>query len=258
MDRGRSALITGACGDIGSALAAEFAHSGGVTGLALCDLIGPEEAAGRFQSLIPDGIELLYRQADVTDADAVARFVGEAAAQFGGLDICIGNAGIVERGLLIDLPVDDWRRTLDVNLTGCFLVAQATARAMTRAGRGGHIIFISSWVQDVPRETIGAYCASKSGLKMLAKCLALELGPAGIRVNLVAPGFVDAGLTGQNLREHPERRAGMEASIPLGRLISAAELARAVRVLASDDAGYVTGSTLLVDGGSSLFFRRAD
>ena len=258
MDRGRSALITGACGDIGSALAAEFTHSGGVTRLALCDLIGPEEAAGRFQSLIPDGIELLYRQADVTDADAVARFVGEAAAQFGGLDICIGNAGIVERGLLIDLPVDDWRRTLDVNLTGCFLVAQAAARAMTRAGRGGHIIFISSWVQDVPRETIGAYCASKSGLKMLAKCLALELGPVGIRVNLVAPGFVDAGLTGQNLRNLPERRAGMEASIPLGRLTSAAEVARAVRMLASDEAGYMTGSTLLVDGGSSLFFRRAD
>jgi len=253
-------LITGACGDIGSAVAAEFAATGECT-LALCDLIPAEEAQDRFRALQDRGATMLYRQVDVTDAPAVARFVDDVVHEFGGIDVCIGNAGIVERGCLIDLPIEAWRRTLDVNLTGCFLIAQAAGRAMGRAGRGGrggHIVFISSWVQDVPREGIGAYCASKSGLKMLAKCLALELGPLNIRVNLVAPGFVDAGLTGQNLKEHPERRAGMEASIPLGRLISARELARTVRLLCSDDAGYITGATLLVDGGSSLFFRKQD
>lgn len=255
--RGRSALITGACGDIGGALAAEFVATG-TTHLALCDLLEPEQAAERFESLRRDGVELLYRQADVTDANAVAGFVGEAAEQFGGLDTCIANAGIVERGELADLSVEAWRRTLEVNLTGCFLTAQAAARVMKRSGRGGHIVFISSWVQDVPRAGIGAYCTSKGGLKMLAKCLALELGPAGIRVNLVAPGFVDAGLTGRNLRDHPGRRPAVEASIPLGRLISAADLARAVRLFCSDDASYVTGATLLVDGGSSLFYRRQD
>jgi NAD(P)-dependent dehydrogenase (short-subunit alcohol dehydrogenase family) len=258
----RSILITGACGDIGAALAAEFARAGAEapreTRLTLCDLVPPHDAEARVQALREQGATVMYRQVDVTEADAVSRFVDQAVCDFGGIDLCIGNAGIVERGNLIDLPVDAWRRTLDVNLTGCFLVGQAAARAMRRSRRGGHIVFISSWVQDVPRETIGAYCASKGGLKMLAKCMALELGRDGIRVNLIAPGFVDAGLTGQNLEAHPERRAGMEASIPLGRLISAQKLARTVRLFCGDDAGYLTGATLLVDGGSSLFYHKRD
>jgi NAD(P)-dependent dehydrogenase (short-subunit alcohol dehydrogenase family) len=251
----RSVLITGACGDIGRALAATFA-GGGVTHLALCDL--REIAAGEevFAGLRQSGATVIYRALDVTDAGAVAAFAAEADRALGGIDICLANAGIVERGALVDLSPDAWRRTLDVNLTGSFLTAQAAARVMKQSGRGGHIVFMGSWVQDVPREGIGAYCASKSGLKMLAKCLALELGPAGIRVNLVAPGFVDAGLTGQNLKRNPQLREGMEASIPLGRLASADDVAKAVRLLCADDANYITGSTLLVDGGSSLLFRK--
>lgn len=248
-----SIVITGACGDIGEALTREFARVG-VRRLALCDLVAPDAAQFRFADIVQGGVDVLYRQVDVTDAEAIHAFIEEAGKRFGGLDLCIGNAGIVERGMLVDLPVDAWRRTLDVNLTGCFLTAQAAARVMKGAGRGGHIVLISSWTQDVPRETIGAYCASKGGLKMLARCLALELGRDRIRVNLVAPGFVDAGLTGQNLKKHPQRRQAMEASIPLGDLLSADELARAVRLLCSQDAGYCTGVTWLLDGGSSLCY----
>lgn len=251
----RSILITGACGDIGRALGGAFASRGPVR-LALCDLTSAADAEALLIPLRESGATVLYRQVDVTDADVVARFVDEADRSFHGIDICVANAGIVERGALIDLPVEAWRRTLDVNLTGCFLTAQAAARVMARNERGGHILFMSSWTQDVPRAAIGAYCASKGGLKMLAKTLALELGPQGIRVNLIAPGFVDAGLTGKNLRQNPERRPLVEAEVPLGRLISAEELARAVQVLCSDDAAYVTGTTLLLDGGSSLSFRR--
>jgi NAD(P)-dependent dehydrogenase (short-subunit alcohol dehydrogenase family) len=247
-------LITGACGDIGHALATEFAASGSAR-LALCDLRSPRDAEPFLAPLRSAGAKVLYRQVDVTDVGAVAAFVEEAARTLGGIDVCIGNAGIVERGNLIDLPVAAWRKTLDVNLTGCFLTAQAAARAMKQSGRGGHIVLISSWTQDVPREGIGAYCASKGGLKILAKCLALELGPLGIRVNLVAPGFVDAGLTGKNLKQNPQRRPLVEAEVPLGRLISAAELARTIRLFCADDASYITGTTLLVDGGSSLSFR---
>lgn len=251
----QSVLITGACGDIGRALALAFAE-GANARLGLCDLADPAQAEPQLAELRRRGARVLYRRVDVTDAEAIARFIDEADAAFGGIDVCIGNAGIVERGLLVDLSPDAWRRTLEVNLSGCFLTAQAAARAMKRVGRAGHIVFISSWVQDVPREGIGAYCVSKGGLKMLAKCLALELGPHGIRVNLVAPGFVDAGLTARNLEQNPERRAAMEASIPLGSLISADALARAIRLFCSDDAAYMTGTTLLLDGGSSLFFSK--
>lgn len=254
-DKGRrSVLITGACGDIGRALAAEFLDAG-YTDMALCDLLSEPDAAAWLDALRRPGTTLLYRRLDVTDADATARFVADADVAFGGIDVCIPNAGIVERGALHELSPEAWRRTIEVNLTGCFLTAQAAARVMKAHARGGQIVFISSWVQDVPRENIGAYCASKGGLKMLAKCLALELGPDAIRVNLVAPGFVDAGLTARNLAANPQLRPAMEQSVPLGRLVPAEELARAVRMLCSDDAAYITGTTLLVDGGSSLFFR---
>lgn len=251
----RSACITGACGDIGRALARELASTG-TSRLALCDLAAPEAVEPQLAELRRLGADVRYGRVDVTDPTALEAFIADADAAFDGIELCVANAGIVERGRLVELPAAAWQRTLDVNLTGCFLTAQSAARIMQRRARGGHIVLLSSWVQDVPREGIGAYCVSKSGLKMLARCLALELGPQGIRVNLVAPGFVDAGLTGQNLKKHPERRAGMEASIPLGALISAEDLARAIRLLCSADAGYMTGATVLLDGGSSLCYSK--
>jgi NAD(P)-dependent dehydrogenase (short-subunit alcohol dehydrogenase family) len=255
MSGGKSILITGACGDIGRSLAFEFARSG-ARALALCDLAEPSAVVPFVEQLRTTGCNIFYRKTNVADPAQIQTFVSEAVRECGALDICIANAGIVERGLLIDLSVDAWQRTLDVNLTGSFLTAQAAARTMLQQKSGGHVIFLSSWVQDVPRETIGAYCASKGGLKMLAKCMALELGPLGIRINLVAPGWVDAGLTGKNLKAHPELRVKNESQIPLGRLISSEDLARAVRLLCSDDASYIHGATLLIDGGASLFFRK--
>jgi glucose 1-dehydrogenase len=111
-------------------------------------------------------------------------------------------------------------------------------------------------VQDVPRANIGAYCASKSGVKLLAKCLALELAPKNVRVNVVAPGWVDAGLTSDNLKANPHLREQMETQIALGRLMPPDELAQAVRLLCADEARYVTGTTFLVDGGASLVPRK--
>ena len=221
--------------------------------MALCDLLSETDATPHLEAIKAAGGRVFYRQVDVSNAPAVARFVRDAASEFGGLDVCVGNAGIVERGLLVDLSLEVWNRQISVNLTGCFLTAQAAAREMKQRS-GGHIVLISSWTQDAPWENIGAYCVSKSGLKMLAKCLALELAPAGIRVNLVAPGFVDAGLTGQNLRRDPARRPVMQQSVPLGRLTTAEEVAGAVMLLCSEEAAYITGATLLVDGGRSLNF----
>lgn len=253
-DSPKGVLITGACGDIGRSLALEFARQR--RPLALCDLAAPEAAEPQLAELRALYPHVLYRRVDVTRSDEMEAFVAAIVRQQGAPEIAIANAGIVERGALLELSLEAWRRTLDVNLTGAFLTAQAAARAMVAGRVRGHLVFLGSWVQDVPRATIGAYCASKGGLKMLAKCLALELGPAGIRVNTVAPGWVDAGLTGQNLQAHPERRAEIEAQVPLGRLASADEIARAVRMLCSEDAAYLTGTTLLIDGGSSLGFRQ--
>jgi glucose 1-dehydrogenase len=246
-------LITGACGDIGQSLAREFARQG--ARLALCDLLPLSKARALLLPGVRGG-KVYYRAVDVTDAAAMNRFVTQATRALGPLTVCIANAGIVERGALIDLGVDAWRRTLEVNLTGSFITAQAAARAMIRAETGGHIVFISSWTQDMPRANIGAYCASKSGVKQLAKCLALELAPNNVRVNVVAPGWVDAGLTSHNLNANPHLREQMENQIALGRLMPADELAKAVRLLCADEARYVTGTTFLVDGGASLVPRK--
>jgi NAD(P)-dependent dehydrogenase (short-subunit alcohol dehydrogenase family) len=250
----RTVLITGGLGDIGRGLAREFARNG--ANVAFCDLQSEEQAKEFSAELSAGGGGVRYRRVDVTQPDQLLAFTQEVAREFGGLDICIANAGIVERGELVDFSPEQWRRVLDVNLTGAFLTAQAAARVMLEGARGGHIVFMSSWTQDHPRAGIGGYCASKSGLKMLAKCLALELGPRGIRVNVVAPGWVDAGLTSHNIKLHPELRSEMESQIPLGRLIPAEELAGLVRLLCSEEARYLTGTTMLVDGGSSLILRK--
>jgi glucose 1-dehydrogenase len=246
----RSVLITGACGDIGRALAATFAKRG--DRLALCDLQTEESARSFVESIEQLGAKAVYRPVDVTDEKAVRAFTELAADQLNGIDICIANAGVVERGPIVEQSLQAWQRTLDVNLTGGFLTAQASARAMIERKTSGHILFMSSWTQDTPRKNIGAYCVSKSGLKMLAKCMAIELASHAIRVNLIAPGWVDAGLTGKSLQQNPERRKDIGAAIPLGRLISADEVARAVAMFCSEDAAYLTGATLLLDGGSSL------
>ena len=252
----RAVLITGALGDIGRSLAREFGRQS--SQVALCDLHAEESARDLCAELTAGGTEPLYRRVDVTQAEELAAFVREAALKFGGLDICVVNAGIVERGDLVDFPAEQWRRVLEVNLTGAFLTAQAAARTMLETGRGGHIVFVSSWTQDHPRAGIGGYCASKGGLKMLAKCLALELAPRGIRVNIVAPGWVDAGLTAHNVRANPEIAVEMRRQIPLGRMIPADELAGLVRLLCSEQAAYLTGTTLLADGGASLCYRKPD
>lgn len=247
-------MITGGLGDIGRSVAREFARQG--ANIAFCDLQEKSAAARVSAELAEGGARVLYRRVDVTQAEELAAFVRETVREFGGLDVCIANAGIVERGELVDFAPEKWRRVLEVNLTGAFLTAQAGARAMLATGRGGSIVFMSSWTQDHPRAGIGGYCASKGGLKMLAKCLALELAPKGIRVNLVAPGWVEAGMTAHNVRANPGLEEEMKSQIPLGRMIPADELAGIVRLLCAEEAAYLTGATLLADGGASLCYRK--
>lgn len=250
---GKVAVVTGACGDIGREISMALAHAG--ARIVLNDVRAEADAAGFLGQIRASGAQAIYCRADVAKRAAVEQMFDTACDLLGVPDICIGNAAIVEVSPFLDLAEATWSAHLDSNLTGCFNVGQAAARRMVQAGKPGNIIFTSSWVQDVPSANISAYCVAKSGLKMLARCMALELGRHRIRVNLVAPGFVDAGLSGRLFQEKPGLREAALEYVPLGYIMSAAEVASAVMLLCSPGAGYMTGSTLLVDGGNSLFLR---
>ena len=246
-------IITGACGDIGKATAFAFAKHGAY--LALNDLIPESGASALMQQIDQLGGKSIYVSGDVSNRKAVDHLVGSTVERFGGVDICIGNAGIVKPSSFLDTSEENWNHHLSVNLNGCFYVGQAAAKTMVTAGKPGKVIFVSSWVQDVPWENLTPYCVAKSGLKMLAQCMALELAVHKITVNLVAPGFVNAGLSGRLFKENPGLIDEAIKLVPLGYLMSAGDVAAAIELLCSSGAEYMTGTTLLVDGGNSLFFR---
>jgi 3-oxoacyl-[acyl-carrier protein] reductase len=183
-------------------------------------------------------------QADVSDAEAAARLVGEA----GDLDVLVNNAGLTRDGLLARMSDEDWRIVLDTNLTGVFHTCRAVARGMMRR-RSGSIVNVTSIVglRGNPGQT--NYAASKAGIIGFTKSLARELGSRGVRANAVAPGYVDTRLT-DILPE--ELKAAMLENTPLGRLGEPEDIARAVRFLCSDEASFITGEVLLVDGGLAM------
>ena len=235
--------ITGGTGEIGLAMAAAFARQGAQ--VTLLDKTPPsgavaatvEEIGARFQSM------------DVTDERSVNAVVGSLA----GIDVAIANAGVHRGARFLELSAENWRLMLEVNLTGVFLFCQAAARKMIARKAGGSIVITGSWVQDIPNVDNTGYCSSKAGVSMLARCMALELGELGIRVNVVAPGIVDAGMAKRQIQIDPAFARKATKGIPLGRLQTAEQVAQAAVFLSSEQAASVTGVTLLVDGGLSLF-----
>lgn len=243
---GKAVAITGGAGDIGAAMGAELAgHGAEVT---LIDRKPDDEAAPWIDRVRARGT-VRYVRADVTDGELIRSVIDDLPR----LDIAIGNAGIVESSPFLDIDERSWRRHLDVNLTGCFLLGQAAARRFVSEGRPGRILFTGSWVQDVPWPEITAYSSSKAGLKMLARSMARELAPHRILVNVIAPGIVDAGLARHQRETEPAYARRVAKVIPLGDLQTADQVARVTAFLCSDAADYLTGSVLLADGGASLF-----
>jgi NAD(P)-dependent dehydrogenase (short-subunit alcohol dehydrogenase family) len=231
---GLGVAITGGAGDIGRAITRELlGHGCAVT---LLDLHEAELDGARSIAV------------DVRDHAAVA----EALATVDPLDVAIGNAGIVESAPFLDITPEQWRRHLDVNLTGCFNLGQAAARIMVARGTAGRILFTSSWVQDVAWPEIAAYSASKAGLRMLTRSMAAELARHGILVNAIAPGIVEAGMARHQLETEPQYAARAAKAVPLGYLQRPEQVARSVAALCSDACDYMTGSVLLVDGGCSV------
>lgn len=247
---GKVAVISGGLGDIGRAIALELAQAG--AHISIGDVRPEADGAELVRALRSGGVRAHYRHADVSDAGAVTRWLDAAQAELGLPQIVVPNAAIVTLADFQHLTPEQWQRELSINLTGAFNLAQQAAQRLVTAGEPGRIVLVGSWAAHAPHPHIPAYCVAKAGLRMLGRCLALELAPHNILVNEVAPGYVNAGLSAGVWRRQPERRARAENTVPVKRLIQPEEVARSVAWLCDPSVDNVTGSVLLMDGGLSL------
>jgi 3-oxoacyl-[acyl-carrier protein] reductase len=231
---GRSVLVTGGNRGIGLAIARAFAEAG--------DTVTITHRSGEP----PDGLAGV--RCDVTDMASVEAAFAEVAERQGPVEVLIANAGVTRDTLLLRMSDDDFNAVVDTNLVGAFRVVRQAARGMLRARRG-RIVLIGSVVGMLGSPGQVNYAATKAGLVGMARSLARELGSRGITVNVVAPGFVESDMTAEL---SDERRAEILGGIPLGRYASADEVAKVVRWVASDEAGYITGAVIPVDGGLGM------
>ncbi len=241
----RTILVTGAAGDIGAAAARRLASDG--ARVVITDRRA--DALQTVSSTLPGG-SVLAHACDQTDPAAVAGLFA-AIRDWGRLDGAFINAGFGRYGPLIDMPFDQWKRHIDINLNGGFLMAQGAARAMVAGGRGGAIVFNASTAAAHVCDLLGAYAASKAGVAMLARSLASELGVHRIRVNTVMPGVIETSMT-QSLLDDAATRADVLSETPAGRLGSPDDVAALAAFLLGDAAGYITGAEILVDGGQTI------
>ena len=237
---GRVALVTGASRGLGAEIS-DSLHRAGATVAGTSRR--PDAAARVADRLGTPAVEM-----DVTDAASVRAGVDLLTRELGRIDVLVNNAGVNVPQGIFEVDEESWNAVIDTNLKGSFFAAQAAARHMVARGEGGRIINIGSQAGTVGIEERAAYCASKGGVGLLTKVLAIELAPHGITVNTVAPTFVDTDLTRTTL-EDPAWRERVLSRIPLGHVVEVEDVAAAVLYLASPAARMVTGHSLLVDGG---------
>lgn len=236
---GRTALVTGSTRGIGRAIASSLAAAG-----ARVAVVGRERARA-VEAAAELGGEAAGFAADMGDPPAVAALVAEVEEAFGRIDILVNNAGLTRDNILFRLRDEDWNAVLDANLRGAFLAIRSASRGMIKR-RWGRVINIASVVGITGNKGQANYAASKAGLIALTKSVAKELGSRNVLVNAVAPGFIDTDMTAALTAE---ARAALAGQIPLERLGTPEDVAAAVTFLASEHASYITGQTLVVDGG---------
>ncbi|MGQ0574474.1 MAG: glucose 1-dehydrogenase [Pseudonocardia sp.] len=259
--QGKKALVTGGSSGIGQAIAVRLGEEGVDVAI---NYVGRAEGALATRERIEHGVQMCMKQlsqagshpilvaADVSDAGAVERMFAEVTAEYGGLDILVNNAGIQIAQDTDALDVADFDRVLAVNLRGAFLCAQQAIRGWLADARAGCLVNVSSVHQVIPKPRFVGYSVSKGGMQNLTHTLALEYAARGIRVNGLGPGATVTPIN-RSWIEDPVKRAAVETHIPMRRAGGAEEMAAAVAFLCSDEAAYITGQTLFVDGGLTLY-----
>ncbi|MBE8966070.1 SDR family oxidoreductase [Nostocales cyanobacterium LEGE 12452] len=256
--KGKNALITGATSGIGQAIAIRLAQEG--CNIAINYRKDPEAAADTEEMALQKscgniencGVKSLPVQGDVSQESDIVEMVNTVVKEFGSLDILVNNAGIQTESPSHEVTTADFDRVIAVNLRGAYLCARETIKHLLSVNRPGVIINISSVHEIIPRPMYISYSISKGGMENLTKTLALEYAKQGIRVNAIAPGATVTPIN-QAWIDDPEKKAIVESHIPMGRAGSSEEMAAAVAFLASDEAAYITGQTLFVDGGLTLY-----
>lgn len=240
------AVITGAAGGIGKGVAAQLAADG--YAIVISDVRG-DAAQSTALSFVAQGARAIGVQADITDGVACAAMMQAAIDAFDRIDVFVNSAGISSPKSSLEVTPEEWRRMIDIQLTGAFLSSQAAGRAFVQQGRGGCIVFISSINAEAafPRRT--AYACAKAGVQMMTKTLAIEWASLGIRVNAVGPSHTETEMTQQNIARGAIDVESIKRRIPLGRLARVEDVANAVSFLCSDKASFITGHSLYVDGG---------
>lgn len=247
--KNRVAIVTGSGRGIGAALAEGFAREGAAV---VVNYSASEEAAGHVVRRIQEaGGRAVSHRADIGDLATHAGLIGKALSAFGALDILVNNAAIDRRAPFLKATPQHWDEVFAVDLKGPYFLAQSAARSMVEAERGGAILNIAS-VHDVQAHRNNSlYTLAKGGMKMMTKCLALELAEYGIRVNSLSPGAIATDINRKVLSDEAFRKTVI-GKIPLGRIGSVEEMVGAAVLLVSDEGSYITGSTLYADGGLLL------
>jgi glucose 1-dehydrogenase len=240
------ALVTGSTQGIGLGIAQRLASEGAA--VALNSRTADDRATKARDELAATGAACEFFAADVSNAAACAQLVRDVRSRFGRVDILVNNAGIERHAAVDEVTEKDWDAVLTTNLKGPFFLSQAFARVARADGRGGRIVNISSVHEELPFPNFSPYCASKGGMKMIMRTLALELAPSGITVNNVAPGAIRTPINTSLLNDKAKLDA-LLAQIPARRLGEPEDVAGVVAFLASEDARYITGTTIVVDGG---------
>ena len=246
--KGRNALVTGASRGIGRACAVELARQGANVGINFRS--HPEEAEEVAKEIRAAGAKALLLQGDVADLKSVEGMVAKTAAEFGSVDLFVSNAAYSDRQLMLEANMDGFRRTIDVSMWGAFHGVRASAQQMVKQGRGGSIVVVSSPHAVLAIPTAMAYNMSKAAIDHMARTAAIELVQYKIRVNIVHPGWIDT--PGERKFFSEEQMAVGGSRLPWGRLGKPEEIAKGIAFMLSDDAEYMTGSTVAIDGGVSL------